>query len=97
MDRKSGASSFSRYGDKFAELLPQLRHKAGLTQEGLAQRLGRRQSFIGKIETKERRVNIDEFPRIAQALTRDPAKLFAEIHRAVLEDEAMREDPRKTR
>jgi len=97
MNRKSDASLLSRYGEKFAELLPQLRREAGLTQEELAQRMGRIQSLIGKIETKERRVNIDEFSKIAEALGRDAAKLFAQLHRAVLKDEAARENPREAR
>lgn len=84
MSRRLDASSFWRYGATFAELLPELRREAGLTQEQLAQRTGRPQSFISKIETKERNVSLDDFPMIVRALDLDAARVFGRIHRAVL-------------
>lgn len=44
------------------------RSKAGLTQRELAIRLGRAHSFIGKIESGERQLNVLEFCELADAL-----------------------------
>ena len=58
------------------ELLIAARHKAGLTQQKLAKRLGKHQSFIAKYEGGERRVDVVEFIAIARALGADPLKLM---------------------
>lgn len=44
------------------------RNAAGLTQRELAERLEKPPSWVGKIETKERRMDIVEFIAIARAL-----------------------------
>ncbi|KEJ88185.1 DNA-binding protein [Sulfitobacter donghicola DSW-25 = KCTC 12864 = JCM 14565] len=38
-----------------------MRLDAGLTQAGLAQRLDKPQSFVAKVETQERRLDVIEF------------------------------------
>ena len=38
-----------------------MRLRAGLTQEDLAERLGKPQSFVAKVETQERRLDLIEF------------------------------------
>ena len=43
------------------KMLSEARGKAGLTQRELAERLGRRQNFISKYETGERRLDVVEF------------------------------------
>jgi transcriptional regulator with XRE-family HTH domain len=45
-----------------------LRHQAGLSQAGLAQRLGKPPSFVGKYELGERRLDVVELAVILQAL-----------------------------
>ena len=52
------------------------RREAGLTQRELAERLGKPASYIGKIETGERRLDLVEFVAIAKALKVDPRVLF---------------------
>jgi transcriptional regulator with XRE-family HTH domain len=64
---------------RFLTLLTELRTKAGITQQILAEKLGRAQSFVAKYENGERRIDIVEFVTIAHALDADPLKLFREF------------------
>ena len=59
--------------------LADAREAAGLTQQQLAKRLGKPQSFISSYERGQRRVDVLEFVRIAQAIRVDPTKAFAKI------------------
>ena len=56
------------------------RENSGLTQRELAKRLDRAHSFVGKIESGERQLNVLEFCEYTSLLGVDPA----EILRAVL-------------
>ena len=61
------------YHDKYQELLSKLkaaRLEAGLSQEEVAARLGRSQSFVSRSETGERRVDIIELQAFADAYKR---------------------------
>nr|WP_254429703.1 helix-turn-helix transcriptional regulator [Ruegeria atlantica] len=49
--------------------LKEARLQAGLTQAALAERLGTVQSFVAKSETGERRMDVVEFARWAEATT----------------------------
>ena len=53
---------------KMLHLLRQVRVEAGLTQEQLAERLGRPQSFVSKYETGERRLDILELREVCRAV-----------------------------
>jgi transcriptional regulator with XRE-family HTH domain len=61
------------------ELLVAAREGAGLTQRDLAARLKRPNSFIGRIEAGERRVDVIEFIAIARALQVNPSDLFKSL------------------
>ena len=61
------------------QLLVAARAKAGLTQQELADRLGRPQSFVAKYETGERRLDVMEFIFISRELGLDPARAVREI------------------
>jgi len=52
--------------DAFLKRLRQARLKAGLTQEEVARRLGKPQSFVSKCESGERRVDVVELTRLAK-------------------------------
>lgn len=54
-----------------------------LSQADLARRLGKPQSFVSKIETGERSLNVVEFAIIARAIGVNPLALFAEVTRAL--------------
>lgn len=60
-------------------LLRDERKRAGLTQQDVADRLGRPQSFVAKYEGGERRLDVLEFVSIAKALGADPLKLLKEL------------------
>lgn len=52
----------------FLELLRAARKGAGLTQQELAEKLRRPQSFVAKYENGERRIDVVEFVALARAL-----------------------------
>jgi transcriptional regulator with XRE-family HTH domain len=57
-------------------LLRQARKDAGMVQQELAERLGRPQSFVAKVEGGERRIDVIEFIAIVKAIGRDPVRLL---------------------
>lgn len=57
-------------------LLVEARRSAGLTQQQVADRLGKPQSYVAKVEGNERRIDVVEFIALAKALDVDPADLF---------------------
>jgi len=64
---------------KLIALLTTARTKAGLTQQQLADQLGKPQSYVAKYEGGERRVDVVEFLAIADALGIDPANAVREV------------------
>jgi transcriptional regulator with XRE-family HTH domain len=68
--------------DRLRAVLKRAGQHEGLTQQELATRLKRKQSFVAKYETGERRVDVIEFLDIAEALAQDPARLIGEIAKA---------------
>jgi transcriptional regulator with XRE-family HTH domain len=65
------------------ELLVAARDQAGLTQQKLAKRLGKHQSFVAKYEGGERRLDVVEFVTIAQALGADPIVILRTFLRRI--------------
>jgi transcriptional regulator with XRE-family HTH domain len=61
------------------ELLAESRLEAGLTQQQLAERLRRPQSFVAKYEGGERRIDVVEFIGIAKAINTDPTRLLQKL------------------
>jgi transcriptional regulator with XRE-family HTH domain len=59
------------------DLLIQEREAAGLTQADLADRLGEYQSFVARLESGQRRIDVVEFLDLAEILGFDPAKAIA--------------------
>lgn len=58
------------------------RESAGITQRELARRLDRAHSFVGKIESGERQLNVLEFCEYADTLGTDAAELIRAVVRA---------------
>ena len=56
-----------------------LRKDAGLTQRDLAQRLGREQNFVGRIETGQRRIDLVEWVMLCRACDVDPVEQMTVI------------------
>lgn len=57
-------------------MLADARRKSGLSQQTLAKRLKRPQSFVAKYEGGERRLDVIEFLSISEAIGTDPVKLL---------------------
>ena len=64
--------------------LRQVRLDAGLTQADLAERLDKPQSFVAKVETQERRLDVIEFAKWMVAC--DALELVAETVAAIAEN-----------
>jgi len=62
-------------------VLSALRRAAGVKQQELADKLGKPQSFVSSYEAGQRRVDVLELVRIAQALDLDPLDVFAQAVR----------------
>ena len=75
--RGIGKSVHSSDQAAFCALMVGARKSAGLTQQALALRLGKPQSFVAKYEGGERRLDVVEFVAISRALGADPLKLMA--------------------
>jgi transcriptional regulator with XRE-family HTH domain len=65
----------------FRQLMIEARKKAGLTQQQLANRLKKPQSFVAKYEGGERRLDVLEFLTITRAIGGDPARLLKTLIR----------------
>ena len=57
---------------KLLEWLKSARNKQGLSMRDLAAKLDEPHSFVGKIETAERRLDVREYVEYCQALNLDP-------------------------
>lgn len=62
-------------------VLKEARRGARLSQQQVAERLGRPQSFVAKVERGERRIDVAEFIAIARAIGTDPVRAFSVIVR----------------
>jgi transcriptional regulator with XRE-family HTH domain len=74
--RRFGKSVHSLEQAAFRELLIGARDDAGLTQQKLAKKLGKHQSFVAKYEGGERRIDVIEFLTITRAIGADPVRLL---------------------
>jgi transcriptional regulator with XRE-family HTH domain len=73
------SSIFSDEYRRALKLLVQVRKRAGVTQQQIAKKLARPQSFVSKYERGERRLDVVEFLRISRLLDADPVALLREI------------------
>jgi transcriptional regulator with XRE-family HTH domain len=68
----------SRYRELIRKLVDQ-RKQLCLSQEALAERLGRHQQFVSRYEIGERRLDVVEFADVATALDLDAADLLRSL------------------
>lgn len=76
-------SIHSRASRVLVEHLVSARKAADLTQEQLAKRLGKPQSFIAKYENGERRLDVVEFLRIVRETGGNPAAILRQVEKAL--------------
>ncbi|ANL32017.1 XRE family transcriptional regulator protein (plasmid) [Rhizobium phaseoli] len=60
-------------------LLIEKREAAGLTQIELAEKLGEYQSFVARLESGQRRVDVVEFLELSEILDFDPYKALQTV------------------
>ncbi|MGW9329224.1 helix-turn-helix domain-containing protein [Bosea sp. NPDC055594] len=70
------ASTYPELYKALLQALIQARKDAGITQVELATRIGRRQTFVSKYETEERRLDVAEYIAIAKAIDVEPYALI---------------------
>lgn len=64
------------------QVLIQARKDASITQVELAALIGRRQTFVSKYETEERRLDVAEYIAIALAIKVEPFELMRAVENA---------------
>jgi transcriptional regulator with XRE-family HTH domain len=79
--RKLSKSVHSPAQQAFRRLMIMARRRAKLTQQQLAKRLGKPQSFVAKYEGGERRLDVTEFLSVMRAIGGDPARLIKALMR----------------
>ena len=67
----------------FVDQLTTARKEAGLTQAGLATRLGRPQSFVSNFESRIRRLDIIEALVIARVIGLDPVSMIKNLEAVI--------------
>lgn len=69
----------SLHTPEYAALIRSLietRKQTGMTQQDVAERLGKPQSYVAKVEGGERRLDVVEFVMMAKAMGENPTALF---------------------
>ncbi|MEM7058966.1 MAG: helix-turn-helix transcriptional regulator [Pseudomonadota bacterium] len=67
--------------------LVEARLARGLTQSELAERLGCHQSFVARIETEQRRIDVSELVILCRALEADPVVILRKVMKATPQGE----------
>lgn len=75
----------ARY-ERFRRMLVEAREAKSLTQLQLAVILKRPQSFVSKYETGERRIDVEEFLQISEALSISPQAFLTRLQAKTDED-----------
>lgn len=64
---------------KLTAILWSARRRSGMTQQQVADRLGKPQSYVAKVERAERRIDVVEFIALSQAIGVDPVVMFKSL------------------
>ncbi len=65
--------------DQFERALLEARQAKNLTQQEVASRLGKPQSYISKYESGERRLDVVEFLTVCEALEIKPCQIISKM------------------
>ena len=78
------SSMHNAASDLLAKAVVELRKKAGMNQRELAAALDREHSYIGRIETGQRRIDLIEWVQILRVLNVDPEQEISRMIRKLL-------------
>ncbi len=70
---------YTKRYERLCELLTEVRTDADLTQKYVADRLGKPQSYIAKIEGGERRLDVVEYLELCETIGVSPAAIIAAL------------------
>jgi transcriptional regulator with XRE-family HTH domain len=73
---KSGSSEIY---ERFSQLLTAARKHRGLSQQEVADRLGRPQTYVSRCESGTRRMDVVEFLEIAEVIGFDPMMFMRKL------------------
>jgi len=76
-------AKFSPAYDRLRALLVEAREDAGLRQVDVARRLRRHQSYVSKVESGERRLDVVELLELAKILGADPVRIVRALQKFV--------------
>lgn len=65
--------------ERLQQMLVEARRKSGLSQQEVADRLGRPQTYVSKCELGTRRMDVVEFLEMAEVLGFDPAAFIRKL------------------
>lgn len=77
----SRSSLHSPENKTLVAILVKARKDAGVTQVDLAERMGKSQQFVSRVESGERRIDLLEFIMLARALRLDPMEFLGRVLR----------------
>ena len=78
----------SAHYERLGRLLRAARRARDITQQQLAEKLGRKQPFVTRYEVAARRLDVIEFLECAHAIGVDPAKLLRRIEKEMFPPKA---------
>ena len=65
--------------ERFCQLLTEARKKSGLSQQEVADQLGRPQTYVSRCESGARRMDVVEFLEMADVIGLDPLALIKKL------------------
>lgn len=78
-DQSTMKSGSSEAYERFSRLLIEAREESGLSQQEVADRLGRPQTYVSRCERGVRRLDVIEFLEIAQAIGTNPIEFIKKL------------------
>jgi transcriptional regulator with XRE-family HTH domain len=64
---------------RLSQLMTEARKKSGLSQQEVADRLGRPQTYVSRVERGTRQMDLVEFLEVAEAIGFDPAEFIEQL------------------
>lgn len=71
-----GKTIYTKTHKSLVKRLVEAREQAGLLQEEVAKKLGRTQSYVSKLESGQRRIDIVQIKELAKLYKKDPEDLI---------------------